>query len=32
VIFDRDTEKLWEEKLYFEEITLGNKNIYVFGC
>ena len=32
VIFDRDTGKSWEEKLYLEEKVIDNKKINVFGC
>jgi len=32
IIFDRDTQKSWEEKIYFEEESVGGKKICVFGC
>jgi hypothetical protein len=32
VVFDRDTWKSWDEKLYFEEIEETGKKITVFGC
>ncbi|MCL2844414.1 MAG: AAA-like domain-containing protein [Chitinivibrionia bacterium] len=32
VVFDRSAEKTWEEKLYFEETTVGDKRIRIFGC
>ena len=32
VIFDRDTKKSWDEKIYMKEETIGNKKIVVAGC
>jgi hypothetical protein len=32
VIFDRDTNKSWEEKIYMRQETLNGKRIVVAGC
>ena len=32
VIFDRDTKKSWDEKIYMKEEVAGNKKIVVAGC
>lgn len=32
VIFDRETDKDWEEKIYSKTETLNGKTIFVFGC
>ena len=32
VVFDRDVNKSWDDKLYFREIEEKGKNITVFGC
>jgi len=32
VVFDRDTQKSWDEKLYVKEIEETGKKITIFGC
>jgi hypothetical protein len=32
VIFDKDTEKCWDEKIYMKEETVNGKRIVVAGC
>ena len=32
VIFDRDTEKCWDEKIYMKKETVNGKNVVVAGC
>jgi len=32
VIFDRDREKSWDEKIYQKAETVGGKTVHVFGC
>jgi hypothetical protein len=32
VIFDRNTEKPWEEKVYMREENVNGKRIVVAGC
>jgi hypothetical protein len=32
VIFDRDTEKPWDEKIYMKEEAVAGKKIVVVGC
>jgi hypothetical protein len=32
IIFDRDTNKPWEEKIYFNSTTVDNKTISIVGC
>jgi len=32
VIFDKDTKKSWDEKIYLREETVGEKTVTVIGC
>jgi len=32
VIFDRDTDKSWDEKIYMETECINGKKITVAGC
>jgi hypothetical protein len=32
VIFDRDTEKCWDEKIYMKTENINGKTITVAGC
>ena len=32
VIFDRDTKKSWDEKIYMKEESINGKKIVVAGC
>ena len=32
VIFDRDTEKCWDEKIYMKKETVNGKDVVVAGC
>jgi hypothetical protein len=32
VIFDKDTEKCWDEKVYMREEIVDGKKIIVAGC
>jgi len=32
VVFDRNQEKSWEEKIYRKAEKIGNKTVNIFGC
>jgi len=32
VIFDRESDKLWEEKIYWKTVDLPQGRIHVVGC
>jgi len=32
IIFDRDTNKSWDEKIYSRTETYNNKTIHILGC
>lgn len=32
VIFDRNPDKAWEEKIYWDTLTVNNKTVHVVSC